>query len=102
MGLESEFVALPESEAEAICKSSTAAADHDGVALKNVSIVELAQLHALISGRTFQAVLPEFKTLASASDEGPWVYRLPVDFTKSLAGMTANDVSRAAARWLET
>jgi len=76
--------------------------DYDGVAFKNVSIVELAQLHALLTRRTIAELLPEYKELASASDEGPWVYRIPDALTRAFAQMNELDVSNAAAEWLRT
>jgi hypothetical protein len=102
VGVECEFVARSESEANAICQSRTAAEDYDGFAYKNITPVELAQLQALISGRPFASVFSDYKHLASASDQGPWVYRVPDEFALVLARMNDNDILTAAAKWLET
>jgi hypothetical protein len=74
--------------------------DLGGIDVKSIDVVKLGQLHALMTGKTFQDVLPEFLPEAHVvSDDGPWVYRFPITLQASLAALREPELSQLAERW---
>jgi hypothetical protein len=75
--------------------------------LKGLDTIKLGTLAFILQDRDITDVdavvdYSEFELLASDSDEGPWVFRIPDDLITSLA--TAADVSLAevSSKWAET
>jgi hypothetical protein len=75
--------------------------DLGGVDVKSIDIVKLGQLYALLSGKAFLEVLPEFPEVHAISDDGPWIYRFPAALESMLARFTAAEIASTAARWAE-
>jgi hypothetical protein len=77
--------------------------DLGGVDVKSLDIVKFCKLHAALSGRTFEEVLPEFlPEVHAVSDDGPWVYAFPKSLQSALA--TLRDAERAlvAKQWAQS
>ena len=99
MPLADAFVSNDET-VKSITASTHPSRDLGGVDVKSVDVVKLGQLHALITGKAFQDVLPEFLPEAHiVSDDGPWVYRFPAVLQKTLAALREPEIAQLAERW---
>ena len=71
--------------------------DLEGVDLKPIDVVKLAQLQAQLFAKTFEAALQEFLPEAHVvSDDGPWIYLFPAELQKALAGFDERKISSVA------
>ena len=85
MGVLSDLVIAPAGAAAAICRSTTPARDFGGVDIKGIDTIKLSLLHAQLTGEDVDSLLPAYDPIVSASDDGPWVFMLPVAFVQRLA-----------------
>lgn len=99
MGVLSDLVTAPADAAAAICRSTTPARDFGGVDIKGIDTIKLSLLHAQLTGEDVDSLLPAYDPIVSASDDGPWVFLLPVAFVQRLATLGATERSAAGAQW---
>jgi len=72
-------------DAEAIGESFRPIEDWSGIELKGMDPAKLATLHSLVTGETFDEAIAKYYIVYAASDEGPWVIRVPDALTEKLA-----------------
>ncbi|MHB9118013.1 MAG: hypothetical protein ACYC2R_07040 [Burkholderiales bacterium] len=73
------------SETEAICQSPNPLENWRGIESKGMGPVKIATLQSLLTGQTFDEAFCEYDHAIEASDEGPWVIRLPDLLVERLA-----------------
>ena len=95
------LLAVP-SEASAIVASEYPLGTFKGVNIDGLDPLKVAALHCLFTPRAFAEVLREYQPVAQASPSGPWLVKLPGEFTGFLTHVSPQDQSDLAARWAST
>jgi hypothetical protein len=73
--------------------------DLGAIDVKSIDVVKLGQLYAMLTGKSFLEILPEFPEIHALSDDGPWIYRCPAALRSRLTQLDAASISATAARW---
>ena len=102
MGVLSDLVVAPETDAQRVAEALVPSKAFGGIDIKGIDTVKFATLHAIVTKRTFEDVLPEYDPAVQVSDEGPWVTRIPPELVAALAALTADERDRVAAVWAKT
>ena len=102
MGVLSDLVVAAAGDAERIGRSQSPAAEFGGIDIKGIDSVKLGTLHAILTGRSFKDLLPEYQPVIAVSDEGPWVFRIPSDLVTRLTSLAGDDKQVALAKWAAT
>ena len=102
MGVLSDLVVAPGGDAERIGRAQSPAAEFGGIDIKGIDSVKFGMLHSILTGRSFEELLPEYEPVVMVSDEGPWVFRIPPDLVTRLATLAGEDKQVAVSRWAAT
>jgi hypothetical protein len=102
MGVLSDLVAAPATDADRIAHSVKPAAEFGGIEIRGIDTVKFGTLNAILSGRSFEALLPEYDPVVTVSDEGPWLFRLPTELVVRLASLAGGDERAVVSRWAAT
>jgi len=73
-----------------------------GIDVKGIDTVKFGMLHAMLTGRTFDDVLPSYDPVAEVSADGPWVFRLPEELVARLAALSPEERQAAGVKWAAT
>jgi len=101
MGILSDLVIANEEDVNAILSAPVPSQSFDGLDIKGIDTVKLAMLHGILTDRTLEDLLPEYDPIAEASENGPWVFRLPKDLVEKLAQMSEQDRNLVSNKWAE-
>lgn len=85
MGMRVNVVVADLEDAGAIIESEKPVEEWKGLEANGLDPAKFAMLHALLSGELFDDALDECGPLHAASDEGPWLMKLPDDSVAHLA-----------------
>ena len=85
MGMLVNVVVADLEDAGAIIESEKPVEEWKGLEANGLDPAKFAMLHALLSGELFDDALDECGPLHAASDEGPWLMKLPDDSVAHLA-----------------
>ena len=85
MGMRVNVVVADLEDAGAIIESEKPVEEWKGFEANGLDPAKFAMLHALLSGELFDEALDECGPLYGASDEGPWLMKLPDDSVVHLA-----------------
>lgn len=85
MGMLVNVVVADLADAGSIIESEKPVEEWKGFEAKGLDQAKFAMLHALLSGELFDEALDECGPLHAASDEGPWLMKLPDDSVAHLA-----------------
>ena len=85
MGMRVNVVVADAEDAGAIIESEKPVEEWKGFEANGLDQAKFAMLHALLSGELFDEALDECGPLYGASDEGPWLMKLPDDSVARLA-----------------
>lgn len=102
MGVLSDLVVAPGGDAERIGRALSPAAKFDGIDIKGIDSVKFGMLHSILTGRSFEDLLPEYDPVVTVSEEGPWVFRLPADLVARLATLSDEEQRVAVRKWAAT
>ena len=103
MGVLSDIVIAGPSSAQAITEAEDPSESFDGVDVPGLSTIMLGTLHELVLGEAYDAVKDYYNTdVASASDEGPWVFPVKPDLRQALADMDTAKIQDVATAWAKT
>jgi hypothetical protein len=81
-------------DAGAIIESEKPVEEWKGFEANGLDPAKFAMLHALLSGELFDEALDECGPLHAASDEGPWLMKLPDDSVAHLAELEEDALDR--------
>lgn len=81
------IVMADECDIEAIGESARPIDDWKGLAVMGLDAAKFAMLHSILTGETFEEASGHYEPIWAASDEGPWVIRLPAEPMEKLAGL---------------
>ena len=102
MGVLSDLVAAPATDADRVANSVNPAAELGGIDIKGIDSVKFGTLHAILTGRSFEDLLPEYDPVVTVSEEGPWLFRLPTELVVRLASLAGGDERAVVSRWAAT
>lgn len=102
MGVLSDLVAAPATDADRIAHAVNPAAEFAGLDIKGIDSVKFGTLHAILTGRSFEELLPEYDPVVTVSDDGPWLFRLPTELVVRLASLSGGDARGVVSRWAAT
>lgn len=97
-----DLVVASEEHVAALAESDWPHAGFAAIDIKGIDTVKFGTLHALLMGEAFESILPEYKPIAEASDDGPWVSRVPDRLVRHLAGLSPDERASVAQRWAAT
>ena len=101
MGLLTDLVIAPSSDAAAVSASLRPADRWPCLELKRLDTSKLAALALAWNDPAQAAALEGDDCMAAGGDDGPWVFELPAAFRDRLAQLGSNDVPVVAASWAE-
>ena len=103
MGVLTDIVIAHEREAPAVAGEAAPSRRWTGIDATGVDQVKLATLWGLLSGREFRNEwVAEFVPLYEASEDGPWVFRVPDALVQLLADVDDGRAPAIAGRWADT
>ena len=102
MGVLSDLVVAPAEEAERVAHASVPSREFGGIDVKGIDTVKFGMLHAMLTGRTFDDVLPSYDPVAEVPADGPWVFRLPEELVARLAALSPEERQAAGVKWAAT
>jgi hypothetical protein len=102
MGVLSDLVVATDGDIQRILETEVPSQAFGGVDLKGIDSVKFTTLHSILTGQSFDELLPSYRPIAIGSDEGPWVFKLPSDLVGRLAAMTQEERLPVAEKWAET
>ena len=103
MGVLTDLIIADKNEAETVANSPTPWSEWKGFDAKGHNEITLGTLDCILRGADFsQAHLIDFPFLATASDEGPWVFEVPNELLLGLTRLDNYQITAIAAKWLET
>mgnify|MGYP003433986547 FL=1 len=94
MGMLVNVVVADAEDAGAIIESEKPVEEWKGFETRGLDQAKFAMLHALLSGELFDEALDECGPLHAASDEGPWLMKLPEDSVAHLAELEEDALDR--------
>ena len=94
MGMRVNVVVADVEDAAAIIESEKPAGEWKGFEAHGLDQAKFAMLHALLSGELFDEALGECGPLYAATDEGPWLMKLPDDSVAHLAELDEDALER--------
>lgn len=101
MGVLSDLVVAPDHAAAKVLHASNPASEFGGIDIKGVDSTKFGTLHAIMSGRSLEDVLPLYDPI-SEDEEGPWLFRIPRDLVAQLATLSGREQERVADAWAQT
>lgn len=102
MGVLSDLVIAPANEAEHVAQAAVPSEVFNGIDIKGVDSVKFATLHSILTGRSFDDLLPIYEPVVTVSDEGPWVFQIPPDLVALLAALDDAGKTGIAQQWATT
>lgn len=96
------IVIADEGDAEAIGASPKPVADWRGIEARGLDPAKFAMLHSILTGETFEEAEAEYGAAYAASDEGPWVIRIPGEAVEKLAAMEEDVLGQVGAELAAT
>ncbi len=70
-----------------------------GIAVKGMTPEKMAMLHSILTGETFDEAFDEYDHVYAASEDGPWVTRIPDAPLEKLAGLEEDVLAQIGAEW---
>lgn len=102
MGVMSDLVVAPAGEAERVAQAQVPSQTFDGIDIEGVDSVKFNTLHSILTGRSFEELLPLYDPVVTVSDDGPWVFQIPPDLVTQLAALDDAGMAGVARRWAAT
>jgi hypothetical protein len=110
MGVLSELVAAPKSEARLVAESDSPSRDWQGIVWKGLDQIKLASLWSILEGEQIEvdsvvASSERMELAANVSENGPWVFAIPEELRNLLADLAGKDDDRmrsVARAWAST
>ena len=102
MGILSDLVVAGEGDANLVCHTLNPATTFGGIDIKGIDSTKFESLDQILTGRTRDQSSALFNPLVCASDDGPWVFRIPEDLVVRLGTLSASEQVETAEIWLQT
>ncbi|MCJ7513479.1 MAG: hypothetical protein MUO23_10980 [Anaerolineales bacterium] len=99
MGVLADLILAESADMQAIIACEYPLGTYKGGNADGLDPLMLAELHALLGGQEYSAVLPEYRPTLQASEQGPWLIRIPPDLVRRLADLPPQDYGATASRW---
>lgn len=102
MGVLSDLVMAPSSEAERVAQAQVPPQEFEGIDIKGIDPVKLGTLHSILTGQSFDELLELYDPVVTVSDEGPWVTLVPAELVTRLAALDEAGRTEVAQQWANT
>ena len=102
MGVLSDLVVATDGDVGKLLEAVVPSQSFEGTDLKGIDTLKFATLQALLTGHPFEELLPSYRPVATASEEGPWIIKLPSNFVTHLARLTPEERRSVSAKWART
>ena len=100
MGVLSELIIGDQKKAERIAKMGMPSKVFEGIDIKGIDTIKLANLNAILSQKTYEDF--EFMHDPIGSTEGTWVFLIPPDLVATLASLKSESIAGIALEWGKT
>jgi hypothetical protein len=95
-----DIVVAKSGEAGLVAESTIPYQTWPGMDAKGIEHIKLGQLLSILAGEPYQnCVIGEFTLLHEASDDGPWVYRIPDRLIDHLIQIDPSGLDQLAYEW---
>ena len=75
---------------------------YKGTNVDGLDPLMLLALHSLLAEKPLEQMVAQYEPVALASEEGPWLVRIPPDLLAILADVAPHDIEALAGRWVQT
>jgi hypothetical protein len=75
---------------------------YKGTNIDGLDPLMLLALHSMLALRPLEELVNSYEPVAQASEEGPWLIRIPPDLLALLADIAPHDIEVMAAKWSDT
>ncbi|MDF1500964.1 MAG: hypothetical protein P1P76_10885 [Anaerolineales bacterium] len=75
---------------------------YKGASVDGLDPLMLIALQAMLSGKPTDELVDLYQPVAEASEEGPWLVRIPPELLRILADIAPHDVETFAEKWVQT
>ena len=97
-----DLIVATSSDAEAIVASDYPLGTFEGVNVDGLDPLQIAALHASLTGKEFGELLGEYEPFAQGSPSGPWLIGFPAELIASLAIIAPQNQVSIAEQWAST
>ena len=94
-----DLIVAASSDAEAIVASDYPLGTFEGVNVDGLDPLQIAALHASLTGKEFGELLGEYEPVAQGSPNGPWLIGIPAELIASLAIIAPQNQVSIAEKW---
>lgn len=102
MGVLSELVVAPAGEAERVAQAQVSSQTVGGIDINGVDSVKFGTLHSILTGRSFEELLPLYEPVVTVSEDGPWVFQIPTELVTRVAALDDAGMADVARQWAAT
>lgn len=102
MGMLVNVLVADTEDAGAIIESSKPVDEWKGFEAKGLDQAKIAMLHALLTGELFDEAMGDCGPLYAASDEGPWLMKLPDESVAHLARLEEDAIDQVGGELAAT
>lgn len=99
MGVLSNLVVAPEGDAQKVARTDVPSQTLGGIDIKGIDTIKFCQLHAMLTGKSYDDLISGYDAVAEESEDGPWVFRVPPELVSRLAGLQAHELPQIAKKW---
>jgi hypothetical protein len=103
MGILSDFVAVPLSEATAVALSTAPGKEYGGISMTDIDPVKLSFLKRVLTGQPYQDEWPDEFTIVAQRDEtyDLVVYQIPPEMVALIAAIEEKRIPEVGEEWWE-
>lgn len=112
MSVLTDIIVVDSSQVDEVIKALAPAETYAGFDAKGLDPVMLSSLQSILAGLAGQdasaaadddeLLSDQFPLLAQESDDGPWLYGIPLELVTALSTLSDADKQRAVAAWTAT
>ncbi|MGD2058354.1 MAG: hypothetical protein PVF85_12125 [Anaerolineales bacterium] len=73
-----------------------------GTNVDGLDALMLLALHGMLTQQPLDDLLTNYEPVAQASEEGPWLIKIPASLLTILADVAPHDMDEVASNWVET
>jgi hypothetical protein len=95
----SKIVVASTRQGAALAAGSFASDSVNSIDTGGLDSAAFMSLHMLALGNTLDELLPEYDPIAQGSDQGPWVFSLPIELQSHLSSLDSISVEQLAESW---
>jgi hypothetical protein len=102
MGSLADLLLATHSDIPDIIASDYPLGNYKGTNIDGLDPVMLLALHSMLTLKPLEELISCYEPIAQASEEGPWLIRIPPELLALLADIAPHDIEVMAGKWAQT